>query len=244
MKRVLAVLTAGFLLALLAVPALAADEVFSGVLRGSNEVPAVTTNGAGAAYVFINEAETEVKYAVSYTGLSGPIIAGHIHVGATGVNGPIMLPLDIGPSTMFGTLTQADFQASSAAPNWGAALTAIRQGKAYVNLHTAAHPGGEVRAQLAAAANPTAAPTASAAATAKPTTQPTTRPSATPAQTGGAGASEDTGSPPPTSTLPASGRGMFGDFLAIMVVLAAAGTAGAVAVWKLQPPRRRRDDWD
>ena len=93
MKRLLAILSAGVLL--IAVPGAVsgADEVFSGPLRGSNEVPRVTTNASGTAYVFINEAETEVKYAVSYTGLSGPLIAAHVHVGAAGSNGPIALPL-------------------------------------------------------------------------------------------------------------------------------------------------------
>src|SRR4051812_26552460 len=151
MKRLVGLLAALSLVVIVsAVASGASDEVFTGTFSGGAEVPSVTTNGTGTVYVFINPAGTEIKYAVSYTGLSGPLVAAHIHGAAPGVNGPIMLPLPIGPSTMFGSLTQANFQATSAASTWAEALTLIRTGKAYVNLHTAAHPGGEVRAQLKA----------------------------------------------------------------------------------------------
>jgi hypothetical protein len=242
MRRALAVALAGVLLAALAAPILAADEMFSGALSGASEVPAVTTNGAGAAYVFINEAETEVKYAVSYTGLSGPPIAAHIHVGPAGANGPIVLPLQVGPSTMFGTLTQVDLQANTAAPTWAAVLDAIRTGRAYVKLHTAAHPGGEVRGQLAPEA---ASPSPSGAATPAPTSGATPRPTgeATPAPTTTAAAATPAITPPPTSTVPENGGGSGVELGSVALVLAVAAAAGTLAAWKLQPARRT-DDWD
>lgn len=242
MKRLIAMLAASAVLALIPGVVSAADEVFSGTLRGDKEVPAVSTSGAGTAYVFINEAQTEVKYAVSYTGLTGPVIAAHIHVGNAGTNGPIMLPLQVGPSTMFGTLTQADFQTTGAAPTWAAALNAIRAGRAYVNLHTTANPAGEIRAQLAGTATPT--PSVTAAPTTAPTAAPAT-PVATVAvspvdtSTGGAGHT-----PPPTSTIPASGRQSFADLTSVLIVLLIAVVAGGFAAWKLQTPKRRVDDWD
>jgi hypothetical protein len=52
------------------------------------------------------------------------------------------------------------------------------------------------------------------------------------------------GTPPPTSTLPESGRGSLADLMPVLLVLAAAVTAGGIAAWKLQPPKRRTDDWD
>lgn len=248
MKRLFAILAAGALLLVVPGGAVAADEAFSGMLRGASEVPPVTTNAAGTAYVFINDAQTEVKYAVSYTGLSGPLVAAHIHVGASGTNGPIALPLGVGPSTMFGTLTQADFVSTSAAPTWAAALAAIRAGRAYVNLHTAANPAGEIRAQLApAAAGPS--PTATPRPTARPTVRPTTRPSATPRPTAAGTAAPATASashntPPPTSTLPEADRGRSSDLAPVLLVLLVSILSGGVAVWKLQPARRPRDDWD
>jgi len=178
MKRVLLVLAAVALIAI--VPGAvtgASDEVFTGTFSGAQEVPPVSTSAGGTVYVFINPAATEVKYAVSYTGLSGPLVAAHIHAGSPGVNGQIMLPLTPGPSTMFGSLTQANFQSTSAATTWSAALNLIRTGRAYVNLHTAAHPQGEIRAALrpaAAAATPTPAPTRTPSPTRTPT--PTVRP--------------------------------------------------------------------
>ena len=101
MKRVLAGLALVALLGLLPVAVSgASDEVYTGTFSGSAEVPPVSTTGGGTAYVFINPSATEIKYAVSYTGLSGPLVASHIHVGAPGTNGQIMFPLTVGPSTM------------------------------------------------------------------------------------------------------------------------------------------------
>src|SRR5262249_10806355 len=129
MKRLLAILAVGAVLAI--VPAAvsgAADEVFTGTLSGGVEVPAVSTSAGGTVYVFINPSSTEIKYAVSYTGLSGPLVAAHIHAGSAGSNGQIMFTMTPGPSTMFGSLTQANFQSTSAATSWTAALNLIRAG--------------------------------------------------------------------------------------------------------------------
>lgn len=241
MKRLLAIL------AILAVGSLAvivpaavsgaADEVFTGTFTGAAEVPPVATNAGGTVYVFINPAGTEIKYAVSYTGLSGPLVAAHIHGGVPGVAGPIMLPLTPGPSTMFGSLTQANFQSTSAATTWAGALSLIRTGKAYVNLHTAAHPSGEVRAQLrsaAAAATPTPAPTR----TPTPTTRPTPAPTAT--ATVAATARATTTAPihrtlPPTATEPLTGRADTTDLLPVFIVLLLGVVGGLLATVKVKP---------
>jgi len=123
-------------------------QFLGGTLRGANEVPGVTTNGTGTAQVLVDRGGHAIYYQIDYSGLSGPLAAAHIHVGAPGSNGPVMLPLVVADGTLVGTLTQSSFQSTAQAPTWADALAAIRSGNAYVNLHSAANPGGEVRANL------------------------------------------------------------------------------------------------
>jgi hypothetical protein len=236
MKRVLAILAAASLLAI--VPAAvsgATDEVFTGTFTGAAEVPAVSTSAGGTVYVFINPSATEIKFAVSYSGLSGPLISAHLQAGPPGTNGQIMFALTPGPSTMFGSLTQANFQSTSAATTWTAALNLIRAGRAYLNLTTSAHPAGEVRAQLkstAPAATPTPAPTRTPTPTAPPT------PRATVAATAHATAHPTSiahHSLPPTSTAPTLGRASDVDLLPVLLILLFGILGGLVATAKVKP---------
>jgi hypothetical protein len=234
MKRVLLLLAAAALIAIVpGVATGASDEVFTGTFTGAQEVPPVSTSAGGTVYVFINPAGTEIKYAVSYTGLSGPLVAAHIHAGSPGVSGQIMLPLTPGPSTMFGSLTQANFQSTSAATTWAAALNLIRTGKAYVNLHTAAHPQGEIRAQLkaaAAAATPAPTRTPTPTATPRPTPRATVAATATAKPTGTAHHTL-----PPTATDPSGSRGSTIDLAAVLLVLSMGLLGGLIATAKVKP---------
>jgi hypothetical protein len=149
MKRVLTVMV--IVAGLMAIPAivLAADD-FSATLSGADEVPAVTTTASGSATVnIITDSEVnEINYEVTYSGLSGDLAAAHIHLGAVGANGGILLPLVIGPSPFSGTLKEADLTPTGSVTTFAQAIDAIRAGNTYVNLHTAANPGGEIRGQL------------------------------------------------------------------------------------------------
>jgi hypothetical protein len=148
MKRLLALLT--LLVALFALPglALAAGGTFTAKLSGASEVPAVNTTATGSATVTISADESSITYNVSYSGLSGPVVAGHIHLGAAGANGGVMLPFVVGPSPFSGTLTAADLKATGDVTTFAQAVAAIKAGNTYVNLHTAANQGGEIRGQL------------------------------------------------------------------------------------------------
>ena len=70
---------------------------------------------------------------VTVTGLSGPIIAAHIHDGIAGVNGPVIFPL-----TFTGNRIQTEI--TGITPDQ---LAKFFDGSYYINVHTAAHPGGE-----------------------------------------------------------------------------------------------------
>ena len=106
-------------------------------LNGSNEVPPVTTSASGSGTLVIN-ADRSVSGSVTTSGVEGTMA--HIHEGAAGKNGPVIVPLekkgDGGWAVPAGAkLTDAQYKA-------------FQSGNLYVNVHSAAHPGGEIRAQL------------------------------------------------------------------------------------------------
>ena len=80
----------------------------------------------------------KLKLTLKFSGLTGPAAAAHIHMGAKGVSGPVVVPL-CGPckSPLSKTVSLS-----------ASVITAIKKGKAYVNVHTAKYPAGEIRGQL------------------------------------------------------------------------------------------------
>jgi hypothetical protein len=166
----------------------AKGDAFFASLAGFQENPPVTTAGTGSAFVVISPDLTIATYYVAYSGLSGALTAAHIHTGAVGVNGGVILPLVAGPSPMTGTLSAANFTASGPVTDFVGALGAIRNGTTYVNLHTAANPAGEIRGQLALqVAAPAPSPTATASAAPVVTAPPTSTGDAVPPAAGGSG---------------------------------------------------------
>jgi len=155
--------------ALAATPALAlAAEPFSGNLSVDQEVPAPTLpdgyTGTGTASATISDDEASIDYEVAFEGLTGPLMAAHIHYGEAGVAGGVMFPLAHAEASFSGTLTEADFTPVDSGPQTFAdALAAIRAGESYVNLHTEANGSGELRGQLNALPD-TAAPSVGSAA--------------------------------------------------------------------------------
>ncbi len=106
-------------------------------LTGDQEVPAVKTSASGSAS-FVISADKSVSGRVMTSGVEAT--AAHIHEGAKGANGPVIVPLT---KNADGTWT----------PAAGAKLTdgqyaSYLAGNLYVNVHSAANKGGEIRAQL------------------------------------------------------------------------------------------------
>lgn len=111
------------------------DLHFIAVMTGADEVPAVTTAGLGLASVILSQSKLEYKILV--TGLSGPITAAHIHFGVAGKVGNIAYPLTFSGNTLIGTLDVT-----------GTFIDSLYSTRTYVNIHTAANPNGEIRAQI------------------------------------------------------------------------------------------------
>jgi len=108
-------------------------------LSGANEVPPVTTTASGTGTVTIN-ADHTVTAKISAKGMTAT--ASHIHEGAMGANGPVIVPfVKSGDNT---------FEAPPGSKLTDEQYASYKAGKLYVNVHSAAHPGGEIRAQLVA----------------------------------------------------------------------------------------------
>ena len=106
-------------------------------LSGSNEVPPVTTGATGTGTVTV-KSDRSVSANITVTGMTAT--AAHIHQGAPGANGPVIVPFTKTGDNTF-------------APAAGATMTesqyaAYKAGNTYVNVHSAKNPGGEIRAQL------------------------------------------------------------------------------------------------
>ena len=108
-------------------------------LSGVNEVPANTSAGTGMLDASLDKLTNVLTWTVTYAGLSGPVKAGHFHGPASaGVNASVAL----------GFTGNVDSPIKGSATLTAAQAAEVMAGKWYVNLHTAANPGGEVRGQV------------------------------------------------------------------------------------------------
>ena len=135
-RTMLATLALGATIAL-AGPAFA--EKMKVTLDSKSEVPPNTSAGTGTADVDYDAASKTLTWKLTYSGLSGPATAAHFHGPAeAGKNAGVKVPIpNATASPAEGSATLTDEQAAD--------LTA---GKYYVNIHTAANPGGEIRGQV------------------------------------------------------------------------------------------------
>jgi hypothetical protein len=135
-KTMLAMLALGATVAF-AGPAFA--EKMKATLDGKSEVPPNAAAGKGTADIDYDAATKKLSWKVTYSGLSGPATAAHFHGPAdAGTNAGVAVAIPNATSSPAeGSATLTDAQAAD--------LTA---GKYYVNIHTAANPGGEIRGQV------------------------------------------------------------------------------------------------
>lgn len=112
--------------------------------------PAAAPGGQGMANVTVAPDGSSLTATVNYSGLSGPVTAAHIHSGAAGVAGPVVLPFKGELTSPFSkTFTEADYVVGSGAPpDFKSFVESMKAGGAYVNVHTAACKPGEIRGQI------------------------------------------------------------------------------------------------
>lgn len=150
-------------------------DTFSARLRGLNEVPPVATEATGTFSATLSSDGTTLTYKETYTNLNAPILFSHIHFGfpreATGImvflcgpaagaqGGPPTGTPNPPPcqGTTSGTVTGSVTAANVIGPNaqgitpgvdFAKVVQALREGAAYVNVHTMRSPSGEIRGQV------------------------------------------------------------------------------------------------
>lgn len=120
-------------------------------LAGAYEVPAVDTVATGTFTATIDDTAQTITYTLSVPAIAGATAA-HIHQGAAGVNGPVVLALYSSAGEDAIDLTETLGAADLAGPlaaDWAGFLAGMADGSLYVNVHTAANAGGEIRGQVA-----------------------------------------------------------------------------------------------
>jgi CHRD domain len=120
-------------------PSMAAMVNLKADLKASNEVPANDSKGSGSLTATFDTASKKLSWKGSTSGLSGPATAAHFHAGESGKNGAVVVPIT--------GADKASFEGSATLTN--AQEADMMAGKWYVNVHTAANKGGEIRGQLA-----------------------------------------------------------------------------------------------
>ncbi len=124
------------------------DITYNADMNSSKATPPGTDKGTGRATLKLDG--HMIHFSITVSGLTGPATAAHIHVGAIGVAGPPVYTFMI-KNVDKGTLAEGTIdltQMASKNVSGDSLKVLINNGNAYVNVHTAAHPGGEIRGQI------------------------------------------------------------------------------------------------
>ena len=130
--------------------------VATATLGGGEETPTVLlSGGAGTAEVAIDPVAKEFAVTLRIFNIPTTTTAGHIHVGAKGVGGPVAIDFPAIAGRLGDFVTTFRVGEASFRANAGIGINtiddviqAVANGNAYVNIHTTTNPGGEIRGQL------------------------------------------------------------------------------------------------
>jgi hypothetical protein len=136
-------------------PEAAAPEIFQATLDSGSEVPPPKVDAQPSGKATFTVAGATIVYKVSADGLGSAFTMAHIHAGAPGTAGPVVVPLQLaatpGGASGEGTIDAAAIKgkrADGSPMTMDDLLAALRSGGLYVNVHTANNKAGEVRGQI------------------------------------------------------------------------------------------------
>ena len=113
-----------------------ANVNFAATLSGASETPSNASAATGSATGVYNPTTKILTVTIAYSGIT--VTVAHLHKGAVGVSGPPEFPLAV-------TASPISFTSSALSTT---DETDLLENKYYVNLHSSAFPGGEIRGQL------------------------------------------------------------------------------------------------
>lgn len=119
---------------------------FTAKMDSAQEIPAPTglVPGKGTGSFVLNSNATQLYYNITVNGLSGTLNAGHFHNGAAGVAAGVVKTLAFVNNTATGTWSSTD----ATQPLTDSLLSELLKGRLYINVHTTANAGGEIRGQV------------------------------------------------------------------------------------------------
>lgn len=129
---------------------------FNASINGRNSVPEKDTKAVGEVIVNISKDESTVHFKVTVANIEN-VTASHFHMAPPGTNAGIVVPLFANPNPqpsgpLNGVMAEGDITAANVvgdlAGDLNGFIEAIRSGNIYINIHTMANPGGEIRGQL------------------------------------------------------------------------------------------------
>ena len=159
MKKLMLILLVGVLGAATAYAQPMGKRTFVAHLSGAEEVPAVETLARGQSVLQLSRDGERLEYRLMVANIEN-VTQAHIHLGFAGTNGPVVAwlyppapPLMLIPGRFdgvlaAGALTAADLRGPLMGMELSALMDAIRNGEAYVNVHTLQYPPGEIRGQI------------------------------------------------------------------------------------------------
>ncbi len=121
-------------------------------MTGPNERPTPNTSAATGTATYVLTGNL-LAYTVTVSGLTAPASGSHIHIGASSVAGPIIVPYTVS-ATQNGVVTSGTIDLTYPVVSGSSSITGdslkvlLENGNAYTNVHNSSFPGGEIRGQI------------------------------------------------------------------------------------------------